>query len=679
MADLLQMDTDEEIDKYDEATLIASNPPPLATTKNKMAVYNPLNGRNDVLVPLSLGGYVKLGEEPVDRLAEVRDYADTLQQKKQLFDMADYEAAGFTQKEVEDAGIIPQGQEPSPRTEPLREGEELRMRRAGAEMVKPDDPTMRKDLTRLTFENTEGDLRQIFEVLGIDRSTARKMAEGLWGNPESTRDLGLGIADFTPAGLFFGAQEGMRTFERGRNTGDPLTIGMGALEAGLSFLEALPLTTAGAKALKASMPAIRNALTELGRRMNQPGDMPTTSSFGVGSIDDAVKQAKQAVLDNPGDEELLGEYTRLLKERSDVKDASAVARAAARGDVAVAEPPTETEPGIIAFHGSGADFDQFKLDKINTGEGAQAFGYGLYFTDSENIAEFYKSAVRQAKDLREGYDVTYKGKPFINLGDTPEAEAQGYEYSSINKIIDNLNKVTTVETKQLPQPQLIQLAKDRAIKDTEREIEITKLTYPTTDIVEGSGFDEISQIILDSLNDELDALKAIDANDLSFSTGKTYQVGLDVKPDELLDYDKPFDEQTPFVQRAIAKVLNEITIDDAFNLGVDLFSPPYNGNTEMAIRDAQKLMLDNFTAVRFLNDWSVLRGVENSGEELLEKHGVKGIKYKANRGPGSRNVPETGSDNYVIFDDKLISIMKKYGIVGPVAVSAMTSQKQEEI
>ena len=300
MADLLQMDTDEEIDKYDEATLIASNPPPLATTKNKRSVYNPLNGRNDVLVPLSLGGYVKLGEEPVDRLAEVRKYADELQQMEQPFDMADYEAAGFTQREVEDAGIMPVTQEKTGRTEPLREGEELRMRREGAAMVTPDDPTMREDLTRLTFENTEGDLRQIFEVLGIDRSTARKMAEGLWGNPESTRDLGLGVADFTPAGLFFGAQEGMRTFQRGRNTGDPLTIGMGALEAGLSFLEALPLTAAGAKGLKASIPSIRNALTELGRRMNQPGDMPTTSSFGVGAIDDATAAGPDTSTGLPG-------------------------------------------------------------------------------------------------------------------------------------------------------------------------------------------------------------------------------------------------------------------------------------------------------------------------------------------------------------------------------------------
>ena len=38
--------------------------------------------------------------------------------------------------------------------------------------------------------------------------------------------------------------------------------------------------------------------------------------------------------------------------------------------------PTETEPGIIAFHGSGADFDEFRLEMIGTGEGSQAFGYG---------------------------------------------------------------------------------------------------------------------------------------------------------------------------------------------------------------------------------------------------------------------------------------------------------------
>lgn len=294
----------------------------------------------------------------------------------------------------------------------------------------------------------------------------------------------------------------------------------------------------------------------------------------------------------------------------------------------------------------------------------------MYFTNSEDIAQFYKSAVRQAKDLREGYDVTYKGQPFKNLGDTPEAEAQGEEYFAVNAIIDNLNKVTTMQTKELPQPELLQLAKEKAIEQIEQQIK--------------SFGDDISEIRLNYLNESLDTLKSIDVNDVSFSKGKTYQVKMDVTPDELLDYDKPFDEQSLFAQQAILKTLDEMTLDDAINMGVDIYSPPYSGrinkNTErMAIKEAQNTMLNNFTVVRFLNDWSVLRGAENSGEELLEKHGVKGIKYKANRGPGARNVPETGSDNYVIFDDRLIEIMKKYGIVGPVAIAAMKSEEKEEI
>ena len=76
------------------------------------------------------------------------------------------------------------------------------------------------------------------------------MAEGIFGNVNSTRDLGIGIADFTPQGLFYGAEEGVITMERGFNSGDNLSVAMGALEAGLSFAEAVPLTAAGAKGIK---------------------------------------------------------------------------------------------------------------------------------------------------------------------------------------------------------------------------------------------------------------------------------------------------------------------------------------------------------------------------------------------------------------------------------------------
>ena len=45
---------------------------------------------------------------------------------------------------------------------------------------------------------------------------------------------------------------------------------------------------------------------------------------------------------------------------------------------------------LILKHGTPHDFTKFQLEKIGTGEGAQAFGYGLYFTDGSKIAELIK-------------------------------------------------------------------------------------------------------------------------------------------------------------------------------------------------------------------------------------------------------------------------------------------------
>ena len=51
----------------------------------------------------------------------------------------------------------------------------------------------------------------------------------------------------------------------------------------------------------------------------------------------------------------------------------------APGDV----PP----PGIVAYHGSPADFNRFSDDFIGTGEGAQAYGRGHYFAGAEQTAK----------------------------------------------------------------------------------------------------------------------------------------------------------------------------------------------------------------------------------------------------------------------------------------------------
>ena len=50
-------------------------------------------------------------------------------------------------------------------------------------------------------------------------------------------------------------------------------------------------------------------------------------------------------------------------------------------------------PGFTAYHGSPHAFDQFDLSKIGTGEGAQAYGHGMYLADSEGVARSYRDAL----------------------------------------------------------------------------------------------------------------------------------------------------------------------------------------------------------------------------------------------------------------------------------------------
>lgn len=57
-----------------------------------------------------------------------------------------------------------------------------------------------------------------------------------------------------------------------------------------------------------------------------------------------------------------------------------------------------------AYHGSPHNFDRFSTEAIGTGEGAQAFGWGLYFSNNRGIAEWY------ATKLAKGNEITYAGK-----------------------------------------------------------------------------------------------------------------------------------------------------------------------------------------------------------------------------------------------------------------------------
>jgi hypothetical protein len=55
---------------------------------------------------------------------------------------------------------------------------------------------------------------------------------------------------------------------------------------------------------------------------------------------------------------------------------------------------------IKVFHGSPHVFDKADSSKIGTGEGAQAYGHGLYFAENENVAKMYADNVKDMGSVK---------------------------------------------------------------------------------------------------------------------------------------------------------------------------------------------------------------------------------------------------------------------------------------
>ena len=53
----------------------------------------------------------------------------------------------------------------------------------------------------------------------------------------------------------------------------------------------------------------------------------------------------------------------------------------------------DSSPNALVWHGSPHKFDKFDSSKIGTGEGAQAYGHGLYLAERKGVAEEYKRAL----------------------------------------------------------------------------------------------------------------------------------------------------------------------------------------------------------------------------------------------------------------------------------------------
>jgi hypothetical protein len=137
---------------------------------------------------------------------------------------------------------------------------------------------------------------------------------------------------------------------------------------------------------------------------------------------------------------------------------------------------------------------RFDMSKIGTGEGAQAYGQGLYFAGNEKVAEGYKGTTNYADKKRQFQK---------ELPDDADAE------------------------------ELMQLAKEGVLSDDLNEL------LMALEADDWLGFDYPSQAISASLSGNLKNYDPSPRLIKATKSGSMYEVNIDVEPDELLDWDTP--------------------------------------------------------------------------------------------------------------------------------------------
>jgi hypothetical protein len=313
-------------------------------------------------------------------------------------------------------------------------------------------------------------------------------------------------------------------------------------------------------------------------------------------------------------------YAGRIDPRSDeaIKRAFDLAGSVTLGAGAIPAVGNELRMGIKAYHGSPHDFDQFSMDKIGTGEGAQAYGHGLYFAENRGTAKAYQDTLKQSAWktteglVKHGEVVDDVAKAASSVGGLHPDQAR----QVANYVLDG------VEVYGSPEAYL-------------KEFEFPEGKF-------GDAYRAAAQRIIE--------------RNIAPNPGRMYEVDIAADPEHFLDWDRPLSEQAPQIKTALEAV---------------------------GISTAPKKMENALKTIGVRHSApEVERALYATGEapvdmaEKLKALGVPGIRYLD---AGSRLKAGGGeTSNYVVFNDKLISILKKYGLPVSVLGASMLLQMHPE-
>lgn len=336
------------------------------------------------------------------------------------------------------------------------------------------------------------------------------------------------------------------------------------------------------------------------------------------------------------------------------------------GEVGKREQNIQAKPGekpesmfaLNAWHGSPYAISKFQDDKIGSGEGAQAYGYGHYFAGSKKTGEYYRESVTAKHNGNNIYQMEAKADQFLDrerANNTTEFNAvsptklRGYIVRLAEDIALGYNPHTSLQDMrkyrdiQAGKSEVYAKSAANAERDLKNHIEIRKSIGMEPDPKITAGYREMASryrgIVDESEEAHREYAKAVELGEKFVAenekapekpTGRLYNV--DIPDDhEYLSWDKDLPEQSQHVQDAMMKMMRD----------------------DPKIGDIIKRSLAVDTQGRSLY-WRLQHhlGSPKAVSDLLKAYDVAGIKYL----DGMSRRSGEGSHNYVVFDPDRVSI-----------------------
>jgi hypothetical protein len=306
---------------------------------------------------------------------------------------------------------------------------------------------------------------------------------------------------------------------------------------------------------------------------------------------------------------------------------------------------------LDAWHGSPYQFAKFMLENIDTGEGAQAFGWGLYFTDLQDVAEWYANELGGVKDNISLEEI----KNILPSSPNVESLAINFERNirirgvreGLQKFKENtellglefytpeeLNFVKNLQEKDLPAKFVYKV---NLFKNKKRYVAAPIQSLDGKwNVYDSKTWDKVQQMSSAEKQGILDDLDRAKPEKRFNSKEEALSWINDNNEYTFLEWDKPLNKE-----RA-NKLLSKLTKDQN-EQGF------YYGLSGVQTEGEFYKKLTNAFGGR-------LRGGDKAASLFLLENGIDGIKYPAESIAAGRTSDNARGFNYVIFDENAINI-----------------------